>query len=102
MKAIKVLVIVMGLAIVGGFAIVALTIAGRLGDRAPEGAWQARVPVPEGCALAEARLDGNRVLLRLEGPASLGCTTLLLVDARSGQLQGEILTDPNDLDRPAQ
>lgn len=102
MKAIKVLVIVMGLAIVGGFAVIAFTIAGRLGDRQPEGAWQARVPVPEGCDLAEARLDGNRILLRLEGPASLGCSILLLVDARSGQLLGEIATDPGDLDRPGQ
>jgi len=96
-KALKVLVILMGVAIVAGFAVVALTIAGRSGGSASRSdePWLTRAPLPEGCSLAEVALGEDRVLLRLEGPESLGCRQLLLIDARSGELKGRIeVADP--------
>lgn len=92
MKALKVLVILMGVAIVGGFAVIAFTLAGRMsGERvAADEPWRAALALPDGCRLGEAQLSENRILIRLEGAESLGCGGFLLVDARSGELLGRI------------
>jgi hypothetical protein len=91
-KALKVLVILMGVAIVAGFAVVALTIAGRMGggETRSDEPWVANAPLPDGCSLAQVELGEDRVLLRLEGPESLGCQQMLLIDDRSGRLLGRI------------
>ena len=92
MKALKVLVILMGLAIVAGFAVIAFSLAGRMSSErlAEAEPWRASLALPDGCRLGEAQLDQNRVLIRLEGAESLGCGGLLLLDARSGELLGRI------------
>lgn len=108
MKALKVLVIGMAALIVGGFAVIVFTIAGRVSapkqggevsttsttatDAPPTeaGPWQADLPLPKGCRLGDAQLDGGRLLLRLEGPVSLDCDDLLLVNPDNGQVIGRI------------
>lgn len=93
----------MGVAIVVGFAVIALTIAGRLGgsESSSDEPWLAKAPLPEGCTLAQVELGEERVLLRLEGPERLDCAQMLLLDARSGRLIGRIeLADPAEIGLP--
>jgi hypothetical protein len=107
MKALKFLVIAMGVVIVAGFGVIAITIATRMADKReqtasgpeappPPAPWQTEVPLPDGCRLGEAKLDGGRLLLRLEGAASLGCGDLLLLDAESGRILGRIHPAPKE------
>ncbi|MET4805304.1 hypothetical protein [Limibacillus sp. MBR-115] len=103
MKALKVLVIGMAVLIVVGFAVIVFTIAGRVstpkdGDGTaviatpgPDTAsWQTDLPLPKGCRLGDVQLDGGLLLVRLEGPSSLGCDDLLLVSPDNGRIVGRI------------
>ena len=86
----------MGVAIVAGFAVIALTIAMRVGgddtgsSQDAEGPWRQAVEVPQGCALSQADVAEDQLLLRLEGPQDLGCQKLLLLDSGSGEIVGII------------
>ncbi len=99
MRALKVLVIAMGVAIVVGFAVVVVTVATRVGDQGgqPEGEagfGRMAAGVPEGCAVAAMEPAGARVLLHLDGPAERGCAAIIVVDITSGRRLGIIDLTP--------
>ncbi len=90
MQALKVLVIVMGLMIVAGVAIVVTTIVNRMSapPRTTTGFDTVRLAMPAGCRVLEATAVGERLALRLgDGPR---CQSVLLIDPASGRLAGRI------------
>lgn len=66
MAGIKALVIGMGLLLVAGFVVVAVTLVGRVGSAGSEEAFSAQVTLRAGERLVDASLDGGRALLRFE------------------------------------
>ncbi len=102
MLALKALVIVMGVLIVAGLAVVGVTIYNRMQARAelsaaadagaPPAFDRATVPLPAGCRVAALHPAGERLLLQLEGIA--GCQQILVVDLRSGRLLGRLDLTP--------
>jgi hypothetical protein len=92
----KTVVIVMGVLIVVGFAVVVIEITRRLSNMGEEEeafpAGEARtLSVPQGCTVAEIAGVGERLALRLE-PAA-GCPDLIYLDA-SGREVGRVDLQP--------
>lgn len=91
MRALKVMVIVMGVLLAVGFTVVIVALANRMtSDKKAVGFGEITLPVPEGCGIAEATSDGERVILRLEGLAERGCREVVIVDLESGAVLGRI------------
>lgn len=91
MQALKIMVIVMGVLLVVGFAVVIVTLANRMtGDKDAAGFGEIALPVPEGCVIAEATSDGERLILRLDGLPERGCREVVIVDLESGAVLGRI------------
>jgi hypothetical protein len=90
MKALKLLVIVMGVMLVAGVAALAVVIAGRIGHRAAPAPILAMTPsdahrtaeLPAGAKLIAAQSEGDRVMLRLA--LADGGEELWLIDWKSG------------------
>lgn len=85
MRALKFLVIAMGVLIVAGVGFIAITIADRSakslsGDAAPA---DVSVAIPPGSRIVETTLDGDRLALRLE--LADGATRVLVVDTATGR-----------------
>lgn len=105
MQALKVLVIVMGIAILAGVAVIGVTIYqratepqdGTAASPAPPPAFgTVEVPIPEGCSVVETVVAGQRLILRI-GPDDIsgaGCDRIYVVDLASGALLGVLLTTP--------
>lgn len=95
MQALKFLVGVMGVLIVAGVIIVAVTIynrAGRMASAPAEFAGSA-LPIPPGCRLGQMESAEGRIWLRLEGGPTNpdgACNRLLVLDAATGKLVGEL------------
>jgi len=93
MAAIKGLVFGMAGLIVIGMGLVAwgmLRQADSLGKRG-EGFGQVSLAIPAGCRLAEASAGPrDLMLLRLDGPVEQGCRRVLLVEAETGSLYGQL------------
>ena len=92
MQAVKVMVVVMGLAIIGIIAFIVLSLVQRTGSGSADSAGfgELALPVPDGCVLAAAALAEGRLVLRLEGPAAAGCQQAVLLDPESGQVLGRV------------
>lgn len=91
MRALKALVIVMGVLIVAGTAVVIVTVAKRVsqgGGRAAPGSVAASLTLPAGCKVAEMTTIGDRLALRLEGEGD--CGQILLVDPATASITGHI------------
>ncbi len=90
MRALKTLVIAMGIAILVGASVLATLIferAGRLGSTTPAAkpaAAGARFELPPGAAVQESRLDGGRLVLRAR--LADGREALFVFDAADGRL----------------
>jgi hypothetical protein len=85
-QALKILVAAMGVLIVVGVTVFAVTVANRLqAARYARTAPPARVELalPEGARVVETVPDGDRLLLRLDTPRG---TEVLIVDLASGTL----------------
>lgn len=105
MQALKVLVIVMGIAILAGVAVIGVAIYKRATEPqdgtaaapAPPPAFgTVEVPIPEGCSVVETLVAGQRLILRI-GPDDIsgaGCDRIYVVDLASGALLGVLLTTP--------
>lgn len=94
MQGLKALVIGMGVLILGGFVLVAVALVSRLTDGGESGFGASEVPVPDGCSVAETLAEGDRLLLRLEGPEARGCAQVVVVDLESGAVQGRLQLRP--------
>jgi len=90
MRALKALVIVMGVLIVAGTAVVIVTVGKRVSQagRAAPGSVAASLALPPGCKVAEMTTIGDRLALRLEGEGD--CRQILLVDPATASITGHI------------
>jgi hypothetical protein len=99
MRALKVLVVVLGVLLVAGFAVVVVTIMSRMGQRATPVSAAARaapfgntsVMLPENALVMEVQGAGDRILLRLD--LADGTEMLLVLDAATGTELGRIKLD---------
>ena len=100
MRALKVLVVVMGVLLIAGFAVVVVTIMGRLTQRATPPApvaahlapfGNATVMLPPDALVMEVQGAGDRILLRLD--LGDGTEMLLVLDAATGNELGRITLD---------
>jgi len=93
MKALKALVIGMGILILLGLAVVIAAIVARMGNSG-EGARAAfgtlHLGLPESCRIAAARPLQDRLVLRLAGPRKDGCGEVIVVDPEAGRVVGRI------------
>ena len=96
MQALKVLVIAMGVAIFAILAVIVVTVVQRIGGGpvTSEGFGEVRLPVPEGCTLAQVEAGEGRLVLRLDGPPDRGCQQAVLIDPDSGEVLGRITAAP--------
>ena len=112
MKALKVSVVLMGVLILAGLAVVAITVARRgsaptapaessrlapplappMAGTAPAGFGEATVTIPAGFAPVETRAEGDRLLIRLEGPGH--AARILVIDLRTGRALGTVVLAP--------
>lgn len=91
----KALVIGMGVLIVAGFTLVVVTIASRIGGgRGEPGFGTLALDLAESCRIAASTLDGERLVLHLQGPAKDGCADVIVVDLESGRVLGRIEPGP--------
>ena len=84
----KALVIGMGVLIVIGFAVVAVTVVNR--SLAPPQGGDARWLLPEGAQVIDWRVAGDELVVRLERD---GAVLFWTFDRRSGQRLGEVLLE---------
>ncbi len=96
MQALKGFVVLMGLLIVAGLALVVYALVTRVSDGtgSPSGFDATAVPLPAGCTLAEAHIEAGRLVLRAEGPAERGCQQVILLDPESGKVLGRVTVAP--------
>jgi hypothetical protein len=112
MRALKIAVVVMGVMIVVGLAVIAATIVGRLGGKTAEpepavtmslapGAVPgtplatfdpANVPLPAGSHLQQIVPAGDRLVLHLAGEG--GRDVLMVLDMAGGRVLGSFLLEP--------
>jgi hypothetical protein len=86
MQALKLLVIVMGVLIVAGIALIVITMMNRSGHGG--GFGSTALTLPKGCHLIGMVNAGDRLALRLgDTPA---CQVILFVDPQSGQQTGSL------------
>jgi uncharacterized protein DUF6476 len=102
MRALKALVIVMGIIIVAGVAVVVVTIVNRLQNKTPaamtaSGAAELGdvvLPLPAGCRVAEMTSANDRLWLRLEpltgNSADAACADILILDPATGSVVGRL------------
>ena len=83
MRALKFLVIAMGVLIVIGVGVIAVTIADRSAQSVSGAAAEVSIAIPPGSRIVETTLDGDRMALRLE--LSDGKTRVLVLDTVTGR-----------------
>ncbi len=89
MQALKVLVVVLGVLIVAGLAVVTVTIVNRLSHGGGGSGFNAaKLTLPKGCRLVGMINAGSRLALRLGD--SPECQVILFVDPESGQQTGSL------------
>ena len=97
MRALKVLVVVMGVLLVAGFAVVIATIMSRMSQRATPATTHltsfgnTTVMLPADALVIETQGAGDRILLRLD--LADGTEMLLVLDAATGTELGRIKLD---------
>jgi|SRR5437899_3165641 len=99
MRALKALVIVMGIIIVVGVVIVVATIIHRSQNRTTTATGAAMLgdivlPMPAGCRVAEMTSANERLWLRLEpltgNSADAACADILILDPATGSVVGRL------------
>lgn len=91
MRALKALVVSMGILIAGGLALLAYAVIGGLsGDLPDDDFGDTTVVVPPGCVIAEATVAEGSLVLRIGGPAERGCQQVILLDPESGREFGRV------------
>ena len=98
MRAIKAFVIGMGVLIVAGMALLFYGLAGGIGKlgKADPGAGfgEVALAVPDGCVIADSRIEAPHLVLRLDGLLERGCQQVILVDLDSGRVLGRVTALP--------
>ena len=90
---VKAIVIGMGVLIVAGFIVVAVTLVMRMqGAVKQEGAYSTSVSLPKGAAVVSSQASDGEIVLRLEAAGGASC--LLVIDADTGEETGRIQLVP--------
>ena len=85
-RRLKLVVIVLGVLILAGIAVVVAAVAGRMSGQAARPPTSAKVvPLPAGARVAESLSAGDRLVLRLV--LREGGERFLIIDPRSGEVQ---------------
>ena len=87
MQALRVLVVVMGVMIVGGTIALGVALSQRMGGSAAAKEWSVALDEPAGTQMVAASLSGDAVALTLRGG---GVERVVVVDARAGRVAGRI------------
>ncbi|MEQ8652723.1 MAG: hypothetical protein RIC87_09700 [Kiloniellales bacterium] len=96
MRALKAVVIIMGILIVAGFAFVIVTIVSRVdGDAPSEAVGQITLDSDPSCRLADAWSGDGILYIRLAGPDRQTCETILQIDPKTGKEIGRISLGPS-------
>ncbi len=89
MRAIKAVVIGLGILIMAGFVIVAVTLVVRMqGVGEPDEAYRNLATLPAGARIVETLMADDRIVLRLQ--AEDGSQSLLILNADDGSERGRI------------
>ena len=99
MKSIKALVIFMGLLILAGLGMLVYGVANQVsevaGPGAPDGFDKTVISLPVGCSVIETRVDGDRLVVRTDGPLGYEqCQKIIIIDLQSGEVLGRITFVP--------
>jgi len=97
MQALKALVILMAVLIVAGMALLVYGLVTRTGGGPggmDGGAASLDLAVPEGCRIAGSALEGEHLVLRLDGLAERDCQQVLVVDLAGGRLIARVRAVP--------
>jgi hypothetical protein len=97
MRSLKALVIFMGLLIVAGLGLVVYGMVSQVSDmpEATAGFDEAEVPLPTGCSVVETRVDGDRLVVRTDGPDGFEpCQRIIIIDLESGEVLGRVRFKP--------
>lgn len=91
MRALKALVIFMGVLIVAGVGVLAWMMIGIANRPAPEmGVTALSLGLPAECSIATVVAAGERLAVRAEGPSAAGCRRIWLVDPARLRVTGTI------------
>ena len=98
MRALKALVIFMGVLIAAGLGLLTYAVIGGLpfdrptgpGDTQLGGFGDTTVVLPSGCVIAESVIAEGTLVLRVDGPAERGCQLVILLDPESGRELGRV------------
>ncbi|HKK30695.1 MAG TPA: DUF6476 family protein [Alphaproteobacteria bacterium] len=89
MRAIKALVIGMGVLILVGFIFIVVVLLNRMEKMdEPEPAFRSTVSLPAGTRIVEMQVAGETIILRLKGPED--SDSLVVLDAQTGIETGQI------------
>lgn len=109
MKALKTAVILMAVVIVAGFGLVIYTIVDRMMSGEPvltgrqtesevapadTSFGEINLPVPLGCDLDSVQLEGDRLLITLDGLDDQRCKQIIIMDTTSGEVLGRVTLQP--------
>ncbi len=93
MKALKGLVIGMGILILLGLGVVVAALVGAVDDaRETPAKRTVSLDLPPGCALAGMRTVDDHLALRVTGPDGAACPALLLFDPAAGEVRTVVHT----------
>jgi len=96
-RVLKIVVIVMGILLVGGFAFVLATIVyqaskgGQSGATALPGGLETELPIPKDATVTAMSLDGDRLALHLKSAAG---AEIAVIDIKTGKLLARIKLAP--------
>jgi len=92
MRALRILVIGMGILIVLGLILVAYGLVSRQSAevRRASGFGEVTLPLPAGCDIAEAHARDDRLIVRVGGPAERGCQEVFVIDMANGKVLGRV------------
>ena len=94
MRALVVLVTVMGIAILVGLALVAYGLVGKI-KQEEIGLGDISFPIPAGCRMADSRIEEGRLMVRLDGLPEQNCQQIVILDLESGEILGRISAVPD-------
>lgn len=91
-RGLKALVIILGVALVLGFVALVVAIATRPGGIEAGKAYMLDIKVPKGATITDAKLQEQRLILRLKTPDG---EEVILLDAKTGREVGHLRLKPN-------
>lgn len=95
MRALTVVTVVMGIAILVALALVAYGILRSNGPSAGEGFGTKDLGLAPGCEIAGSTVDDDRLVIRTTGLVEADCHQVFVLDLESGRVIGRITAQPS-------